>query len=174
MISARLEQAFDGVEQAAAATLDTAAGLIKQARSLQKAAREGNVGRLKRARTDLDVSLGDLMQAVANTVESWAFADEEEERYLDERYSGEFRSVAAEKGLEIHERDGRLIAPVHRAPTAARPGGDNKRREVSTIRPTYTADLLLKHQKKGSPPNDDKWRCPGGVEECLSSHNPRL
>ena len=96
------------------------------------------------------------MQAVANTVESWAFADEEEERYLDERYSGEFRSVAAEKGLEIHERDGRLIAHpsiVRLLPRdrAVRIDG----RKVSTIRPTHLADLLLKNQKKGSRHRSD-------------------
>ena len=152
-----LEQAFDDVEQAAASTLDTAAGLIKRARSLQKAAREGNVARLKRARTDLDGSLGALMQAVATAVESWAFADEEqEERYLDERYSGEFRSVAAERGLEIHERDGRLISHpsiVRLLPRdrAVRIDG----RKVSTIRPSYLADLLLKNQKKGSRHRSD-------------------
>ncbi len=152
-----LEQAFDDVEQAAAATLDTAAGLIKQARGLQKAAREGNVARLKRARTDLDASLSDLMQAVANAVESWAFADDEqEERYIEERYSGEFRSVAAEKGLEMHERDGRLISHpsiVRLLPRdrAVRIDG----RKVSTIRPSYLADLLLKNQKKGSRHRSD-------------------
>lgn len=152
-----LEQAFDDVEQAAASTLESAAGLVKHARSLQKAAREGNIARMQRARTALDTSLSGLMQTVANAVESWAFADEEqEERYLDERYSGEFRSVAAAKDLEVHERDGRLISHpsiVRLLPRdrAVRIDG----RKVSTIRPTYLVDLLLKNQKKGSRHRSD-------------------
>ena len=151
-----LEQALDDVEQAAASTLESAAGLVKQARSLQKAAREGNIARMKRARTDLDASLSGLMQAVANAVESWTFPDEQEERYLAERYSGEFSAVAAEKGLEIHERDGRLISHpsiVRLLPRdrAVRIDG----RKVSTIRPSYLADLLLKNQKKGSRHRSD-------------------
>ena len=152
-----LEQAFDAVEQAAVSTLESAADLVKQARGLQKAAREGNVARMKRARTDLDASLSGLMQMVANAVESWPLPDEEqEERYLAERYSGEFRSVAAEKGLEIHERDGRLISHpsiVRLLPRdrAVRIDG----RKVSTIRPSYLADLLLKNQKKGSRHRSD-------------------
>ena len=152
-----LEQAFDDVERAAASTLESAAGLVKQARSLQKAAREGNIARLKRARADLDLSLSGLRQTVANAVGSWGFPDaEQEERYLDERYSGEFRSVAAGKGLEIHERDGRLISHpsiVRLLPRdrAVRIDG----RKVSTIRPSFLADLLLKNQKKSSRHRSD-------------------
>jgi len=151
-----LEQAFDDVEQAAASALESAAGLVKQARSLQKAAREGNVARMKRARTDLDASLSGLMQAVAVAVESWTFSDEQEERYLEERYAGELSAVAARKGLEIHERDGRLISHpsiVRLLPRdrAVRMDG----RKVSAIRPSYLADLLLKNQKKSSRHRSD-------------------
>jgi hypothetical protein len=152
-----LEQAFDDVERAATSTLESASGLLKQARSLQKAAREGNIARMKRARTDLDASLSGLMQAVANAVESWAFPDDEqEERYIEDRYSDEFSVVAAGKGLEIHERDGRLICHpsiVRMLPRdrAVRMDG----RKISTIRPSYLADLLLKNQKKDSRHKSD-------------------
>ena len=152
-----LEQAFDDVERAAASTLESAAGLVKQARSLQKAAREGNIARLKRARADLDSSLSGLRQTVANAVGSWVFPDEEQEaQYLEERYSGELRSAAAGKGLEIHERDGRLISHpsiVRLLPRdrAVRIDG----RKVSTIRPSYLADLLLKNQSKSSRHRSD-------------------
>ncbi len=152
-----LEQAFDDVERAAASTLESAAGLVKQARSLQKAAREGNIARLKRTRTDLDASLSGLREAVANAVESWPLPDEDQEvRYLEEHYSGEFRSVAAGKGLEIHERDGRLIS--HPSIVRILPRDRAVRidgRKVSTIRPSYLADLLLKNQKKGSRHRSD-------------------
>jgi hypothetical protein len=151
-----LERAFDEVERAAASTLESAAGLVKQARTLQKAAREGHIARMKRARTDLDASLSGLRQAVADAVESWTLPDEQEERYLADRYSGEFSAVAAKKGLEIHERDGRLISHpsiVRLLPRdrAVRMDG----RKISTIRPSYLADLLLKNQKKDSRHKSD-------------------
>ena len=77
-------------------------------------------------------------------------------RYLEEHYSGEFRSVAAGKGLEIHERDGRLIS--HPSIVRILPRDRAVRidgRKVSTIRPSYLADLLLKNQKKGSRHRSD-------------------
>lgn len=151
-----LERAFDEVERAAASTLESAAGLVKQARTLQKAAREGHIARMKRARTGLDASLSGLMQAVANAVESWPLPDEQEERYIEDGYSGEFSAVAAKNGLEIHERDGRLISHpsiVRLLPRDRAVRIDGKK--VSTIRPSYLADLLLKNQKKDSRHKSD-------------------
>lgn len=151
-----LEQAFDEVERAATSTLESASGLLKQARSLQKAAREGNIARMKRARTDLDTALGGLRQAVANAVDSWTLAEEQEERYIEDRYVGELSAVAAGKGLAIHERDGRLIchpSVIRMLPRDRAVRMDGKK--VSTIRPSYLAALLLKNQKKGSRHKSD-------------------
>ena len=151
-----LEQAFDDVERATASTLESATGLLKQARSLQKAAREGNIARMKRARTDLGTALSGLRQAVANAAESWTFSEEQEERYIEDRYFGELSAVAAKMGLAVHERDGRLIchpSVVRMLPRDRAVRMDGKK--VSTIRPSYLADLLLKNQKKGSRHKSD-------------------
>ena len=145
------EQAFVAVERSADLTLETASGLVKQARKLQRAAREGNIVRMKRARTDLEATLSGLRQAVSNAVESWTLSDEQEERYLHEHYSCEFSAVATEKGLEVHERDGRLISHpsiVRMLPRDRAVRIDGKK--VSTIRPSYLASLLLKNQQKSS------------------------
>ncbi len=98
-----------------------------------------------RFNTDLDA----LRQEVANAVETWPFRDEDEEQYLNNQYAAELRRVASERGLEIHERDGRLISHPSMVRILA---GDRAvridRKKTSTIRPSYLAELLLVNQKK--------------------------
>ena len=104
------EQAFSDTEKAAASTLASAGDLIKLAKQLQKASKEGNIAAMKRVQGRLDDALGSLGQTVANAVRSWPFQDNEEEQYLRDGYSAELRRVALEHGLDIHERDDRLIS----------------------------------------------------------------
>ena len=143
------ERAFSDAEQAAAETVDSAGDVTKLARQLQKAAREGNIAAIRRLQGRLDAALGALGQTVANAVKSWPFQDEDEERYLRDGYCGELCQVASKQGLNIHERDGRLIS--HPSIVRILPGErsvklDNKR--ISAIRPSYLTDLLLKNQRK--------------------------
>lgn len=145
----RFEQAFADTEKAAAATVASAGDLIKLARQLQKASREGNIAAVKRTRDRLGAALGSLGQTVDNAVQSWPFRDDEEEQYLRDGYSAELRRVASEQKLEIHERDDRLIS--HPSIVRILPGEravriDKKR--ISTIRPSYLAGVLLKNQQR--------------------------
>ena len=147
----RFEQAFSDSERAANSTLKSAADLVKLTRQMQKAAKEGNVTAIKRAQDRLDAQLSDLRQAVANAVRSWPFEDEEEEQYLKGGYIDELRRTASERGLEIHERDGRLIS--HPCIVRIVPGDRAvriDRKKVSAIRPSYLVDLLIENQKKPS------------------------
>ena len=143
------EQACQDTETAAAATLKSATELAKLARALQKAAKEGNVGAIKREAFRLDGALDTLRQEVANAVATWPFEDGGETTYLREHYAVELRSVATEKGLAIYERDGSLIS----YPSIVRisPGDHAIRidkKKVSTLRPSYLAELLVNNQKK--------------------------
>ena len=143
------EQACGDTESAAASTLKSATELAKLARALQKAAKEGNVGAIKRTASRLDDALDALRQEVANAVATWPFEDGGEADYLRERYAVELRSVATEKGLAIHERDGNLIAYpsiVRILAGEQRVGIDKKK--VSTLRPSYLAEMLVSNQKK--------------------------
>ena len=143
------ERAFSDTERAADSTLKSAAELVKLARQLQRAARDGNVTAIKRTRDKVDAQLSDLRQAAANTIRSWPFKDEEEEQYLKDSYTAELRGVASERGLEIYERDGRLIS--HPSIVRVLPGDRAvriDRKKVSTIRPSYLVDLLIGNQKK--------------------------
>ena len=143
------EQGFRDAERAAGSTLKSATDLVKVARQLHKAAKDGNIAAIKRTQSRLDDALGNLRQAVGNAVESWPFDDGEEEQYLKDSYTTELRRAASEQGLEIHERDGQLIS----YPSIVRilPGERAvriDRKKVSTIRPSYLTGILLQNQEK--------------------------
>lgn len=143
------EQAFGEMEKAAASTAKSAGDLTKLARALEKAAKDGNIAAAKRAQQGMGVALNALRQEVANSVESWPYGEEEEQQYLDDGYAQELRTVAAERGLEIYERDGRMIAhpSIVRVLTGLRAVRIDQKR-VSTIRPSRLADILMANQKK--------------------------
>ena len=143
------EQACHDTETAAASTLKSATELAKLARALQKAAKEGNIGAIKRGASRLDGALDTLRQEVANAVATWPFEDGGETEYLKEHYAVELRSVAEKNGLAIYERDDRLIAYpsiVRIFPGDHAIGIDKKK--VSTLRPSYLTEILVNNQKK--------------------------
>ena len=143
------ERAFSDTERAAASTQKSAAALAKLAKQLEKAAKEGNIGTIKRLQGRVNADLNTLRQEVANAVETWPFTEEDEEQYLNEQYATELRQAAEEKGLSIHERDGRLIS--HPSIVRILPGDRAvriDRKKVSTIRPSHLVDVLLENQKK--------------------------
>lgn len=143
------EQAFSDTERAAKSTLDSAGELIRLAKQLQKASREGNLAAMKRTRGRLNDALGSLGQTVANAVQVWPFRDDEEEQYLRDGYAAELRRIASERKLDMHERDDRLIS--HPSVVRILPGERAVRidkKKVSSIRPSYLADVLLKNQEK--------------------------
>ncbi len=146
---ASFEQAFSEMERAAATTAKSAANLARLAKALEKAAKDGNIAAAKRAQASMDEAVSALRQEVANSVDSWPFGDDEEQQYLNEGYAQELRTVAGERGLEIYERDGRMIAHpsvVRVLPSARAVRIDGK--QVSTIRPTRLTDILLDNQRK--------------------------
>ena len=143
------EQAFSDTEKAATLTLKSATALAKLVRGLQRAAKDGNINAIKKASSSLDAALGVLRQTVANAVETWPFKDEEEEGYLREHYTKELRDTAEEKGLDIHERDGKLISYPSIVRVLPRDRAVRiDRKQVSTLRPSRLAGILVENQKK--------------------------
>ncbi len=145
------EQAFSDVERAAASTAKSAADLGKLAKALEKAAKDGNIAAIKRAQARLDNALNALRQETANAVAAWPLQEAEEEAYLRDGYAAELRSIADGKGLNIYEQDGRLIS----SPSVLQvlPGSRAvriDRKQVSNIRPSHLAEVLIKNQK--TPP----------------------
>ncbi len=143
------ERAFSETESAADSTIKSAGDLTKLARQLKKAARDGNITAIKRNQGRLDAALEDLRQTATNAVQSWPFEDGDEEQYLRDGYAAELRSAASVRGLEIHERDGRMVSHpsiVRILPREWAVRIDKKK--VSTIRPSHLAGILLLNQKK--------------------------
>lgn len=144
-----LEQAFGNTEGAADFLLKTAADLTKQAKRMQKAAKDGNIATLRKSQAELNSRLRDLQQAVDNAMASWPFEDHEEEEFLSEGYTEELLRIAAQQNLVVHERDGQLIShpsivrvlPKERAVRI-------DRKKVSGIRPSALVSLLFQNQEK--------------------------
>lgn len=149
------EQAFGDAERAAEAARKSAANVVSQAKRLVKAAQGGEVAGIKRGQEKLEEALSVLRQDVANAGSIWPFTEEEETRLFGEGYAAELQGAAAEKGLDIYERDGNLISYpsiLRLLPTECAVRVDRKK--IPTVRPSYLADLLLKNRRKsrGFPP----------------------
>ena len=145
----RLEQAFADVEDAAGAALKSAKDLEGLARRLQNAAKQGNIGAIKQAQSGLSGALSALGVAVSAAEGSWTLNEADEEAYIRDGYADELREAAAERGLTLHERDGRLLA----SPSIVRvlPGERAvriDRMKTTAIRPSRVAQLLAESQKK--------------------------
>ncbi len=145
----KFEQAFASVEDAATAVIQPANGIVKLARQLQKAAKDGNIAALKRTQGRFDAAMQSLGGAVGHAAQSWPLTDEQEHQHLRDAdgYAAELQEAAREQGLNIHERDSRLIAspsivrilPAERAVRI-------DRKQVSTIRPSKLVALLKQNQ----------------------------
>lgn len=145
----RLEQAFADVEGAAEAALKSAKDLESLAKRLQKAAKEGNIAAIKREQGRLDGALSALSEDVSAAAGSWTLEEAEEEARIRDGYADELREAAAERGLTLHERDGRLFA----SPSIVRVLPSERavridRKQVSAIRPSHLAQLLAENQKR--------------------------
>ena len=143
------ERAFCDTESAADSTIQSAGELTKLARQLKKAAKDGNITAIKRNQEKLRDALEVLNQRATSAEQSWQFSDQEEDEYLRNGYAAELRRAASEQGLEIHERDGRMIS--HPSIVSILPGGRAVRidkKKVSTIRPSHLVSILIHNQKK--------------------------
>ena len=106
---------------------------------------------IRRGTARLEESLGLIREQVGNAARAWPFAQEDEPAYLQNRYAAELQEVAGKNGLQLFERDGRLIA--HPSVLRVLPGERAvriDRRQSSAIRPTKIVADLAKLQR--SPP----------------------
>ena len=143
------ENAFANTEAAAAATAKSAADVARLARALEKAAQTGNVSALRRTRTEMNSALAALQNEADGATKAWPFQPSEEEAYLQERFAGELRQVAAGQGLNIHQQDERLVAypSILRILPASRTVRIDQK-QTPTIRPSHLVSLLLANQQK--------------------------
>ena len=145
------EEGFAATEQAADSVLQALGDVSRLARQLQRDAKAGNIAGIRRGTVRLEESLGLIREQVGKAARAWPFAQEDEPAYLQNRYAAELQEVAGENGLQLFERDGRLIA--HPSVLRVLPGERAvriDRRQSSAIRPTKIVADLAKLQR--SPP----------------------
>lgn len=145
------EEGFAATEKAADAVLQSLGDVSRLARQLQRDAKAGNIAGIRRGAARLEESLGLIRQQVGNATQAWPFSQEEEAAYLQDHYAKELQEEAQEHGLQLYEREGRLIA--HPSVVRVLPGERAvriDRRQSSAIRPTKIVADLAKLQQ--SPP----------------------
>ena len=148
------EEGFAATERAADSVLRALGDVSRLARQLQRDAKAGNIAAIRRGTARLEESLSLIRQQVGNAAQAWPFAPEEELAYLQDQYASELRGEANKKGLQLFERDGRLI--VHPSMVRVLPGEravEVNRRQTSAIRPSKIMVDLEKLQN--SPPRSN-------------------
>ena len=148
------EEGFSAAENAADSVLNSLNEATRIARQLRKATQDGNIAAIRRLTDRLESTSNAIRQAASNASQAWPFREEEERSYLEEEFSAELRNVAEKRGVQIFERDGRLIA--HPLMVRILPGDRAvriDRRQTSTIRPSKVVADLEKLQK--SPPRSN-------------------
>ena len=143
------EQAFSDTESTADSTLRAATNLTLQLKALQKAARVGNISAINRAHERIGAALTRLRQEVSNASRAWPYQGSEDVEYLRTQYLPELRQMALASGLEILERDDRLISH----PSIVRVLPSDKavridRKQTFDIRPSHLVGLLLANQRR--------------------------
>ena len=146
-----LEGAFEETEEAAGAAVKAASRVMSQARAMVRAAQTGNITAIKRAGQSLDEAVAKLVEQAEDACESWTFSDEEEQRYFEKRFVEDLKTSADMRGLKLHERDGLLMCyPSILRVLAGERAVRVDRKKVSTVRPSFLVDHLLKEQQKSA------------------------
>ena len=148
------EDGFAAAEKAADSVLTALKSYSLLATQLRKAARDGNIAAVRRTSLQLQNRISLIQQEVANAAGAWPFDPEAERDYLEGQYSEELKEEAGKKGLQVFDRDGRLI--VHPSVVRVMPGEKAvqiNRRQMSTIRPSKVVGVLEDLQKR--PPRSN-------------------
>ncbi len=144
-----LEEALRETEEAAGVAEKAAKGVLSQVRALVKAAQTGNIAGVRRAGSNLDDAVAELADRAADACESWVYGEEEEREYFEKRFAEEFRVAAVKGGLKLHERDGLFMCyPSILRVLASERAVRVDRKKVSTVRPSFLVEHLLKEQQK--------------------------
>lgn len=147
---ATFERGFDDVANAAATAASAASTLVAAVRQLQKAAGEGDIGRMRKGIERLSVLRDAVQQGLANARNAWGFTPEEEQAYLETQYEQELVELARSVGLNVSQQDRRLVAyPVIVRVLAAERAVRIDRKKVTRLRPSrLVTDLKALQTKK--------------------------
>jgi hypothetical protein len=142
---ADLESALTGLEARLAEAQKPVDALAKAFRRLRQAARTGHIGDIERGLAAVVQRGEDARAATTALPDGWHF----DARYLEEGYLAELKAAAAEAGIRLIERDGRIYAfplllRIEPREAAVRVGRKLERR----IRPSEIARQLAAIQRR--------------------------
>ena len=151
---ATFERAFSDAEQAADATMRAATKVVSAAKQVTKAAKDGDIARLRKQTEQLATTGNALRQDVENARSAWPFSPEDEVDYLRERYAAEVVTLGKENGLSIRIQDQALVA----YPSVIRVLPSEKavkinRTKITGLRPSRLVSILKLAQSKKSRTN---------------------
>ena len=104
------EEGFSAAENAADSVLSSLNDAASIARQLRKASQDGNIAAMRRHSERLGTMVGRIGQEISNASSAWPFTADEEREYLEGGYTEELKGEAQRRGLQVFERDGRIIA----------------------------------------------------------------
>ncbi|MCY4447013.1 MAG: hypothetical protein OXC02_11220 [Rhodobacteraceae bacterium] len=152
-----IENVCSRTESAAEEALKSAAKVVSQARAMKKAAQTGNITAIKRTKEKLKDSLKELEDKIT-AVQDWPYSDEEEQELFKHHYLDELKLATKEKGIELYKSDEALFCPPSIIRILPSEGAVLvNRKKISTVRPSYLAEVLLKSQNKSSGFNSNRF-----------------
>ena len=143
------ETAFADSEQSATTVLRAVALVASAAKQMQKAAQEGDIGKLHQASEKLAAASDSARQDVAEAKATWPFTQDDAQHYMSNSYEEEFLTESKKMGLMVHSIDARLLAPpsiLQLIPSDLAIRIDRKK--IRGIRPSHLVKTLLANQNR--------------------------
>ena len=145
------ESGFEGVESALDELDKRVRELQGRMRRFRAAAKTGDLRQMQDSQSKLGADRQTVNSAIGTVCDAWPFTDASELSYLRDQYAAELVRVAGEHGVDIFERDSRLVAfpALLRIDAAARKVRVN-RKQLATLRPSALVGVLKALQAKGA------------------------
>lgn len=151
------EEGFEQSEQAAAAAVKSARALATRARALERAAKAGDISKMRNEAALLSESSDTARQDAANAATAWPFSAEDETAYFRDGYEQELIKEGQLVGLSIHRVESKLsVFPkmIQIAPDRSAVVMDGK--HLPTTRPSRVVERLKREQEK-TPPSSERF-----------------
>lgn len=145
------ESGFEAVESALDELDARVRNLQGHMRRFRAAAKAGDLRQMRDSQSKLGADGHAVGSAIETVCGAWPFIDADESAYLRDEYPAELVRVGAQHGVDIFERDSRLLAfpALLKIDAAARKVRVNKK-QVASLRPSALVGLLKALQAKGA------------------------
>lgn len=141
------EDAFAQTERAADSVVTAASVVLKAAKAMSRASRDGEVARVKKANQQLSVAAQALRQEISNAQSAWPIDPEREEALFAGSFADELIDMGKREGLTITRQDDRLLAfPFLLKVVPGRRAIQIDKKSVTAVRPSRLVRFLREHE----------------------------